>query len=242
MQRTKEIIETIETKDKFFNILAHELRNPFNIILGYVGLLQENIRTYDINKVEKFLTIIYNSTTITFDLLTNLLDWLNMQSNKMPFNPDNSYIYELILEEIINTSIIADKKQIIVNNIVPVDLCAYLDKNMVKTIFRNLITNAIKFSDRGSEVLISASEAERFVEITVKDKGAGMSLEVIENVFKIENVNSSKGTEGEPGTGFGLLLCKEFVEIEGGKIWIESKLGQGCEFKFTLPKFNLTNG
>jgi len=238
-ERTKSLIDLIATKDRFLNIITHELRNPFNTILGFVSLLQENYRSYDNETVERFLNMIYRSTIITFDLLTNLLDWLNVKNNKMPYNPDNINVYELVTEEMHNSIVTAENKQIVLKNLVPENLYAYSDKNMVKTIFRNLLANAIKFSEKDSEVSIFAIDAGRFIEITVKDNGAGLSLEFIEKIFNIEGLQATKGTEGEPGTGFGLILCKQFVEIEGGEIWIESVLGQGSAFKFTLPKDTL---
>jgi len=236
-QRTKELIDLVETRDKYIRIIAHELRSPFNSILGFLGLLQKNLRNYDIDKIEKFLTRIYHSATITFDLLVNLLNWLNAKDNKIPFNPEKTCIYKLLSDEILTTLLSAEQKQININNCVPDNVCAFVDRNMVKTIFRNLINNAIKFTETDGEISIFAKQAEQFVEITVKDSGTGITQGIIEKLFKIEGISSLPGTANEKGSGLGLLLCKEFVEIEGGKIWVESTLGQGSEFKFTLPRY-----
>jgi len=236
-QRTKELIDLVETKDKFIRIIAHELRSPFNSILGFLSLLQKNIRKYDIDKIEKFLTQIYRSANITFELLVNLLDWLKAKDNKFPFNPEKTCIHKLLTEDILTTTFCAEQKQIIVTNNVPENICAYIDKNMVRTIFRNLITNAIKYSEIDGEITIFARETELLIEVSIKDTGHGLSPEIIEKIFKTEGITSLTGTANEQGTGLGLLICKEFVEIEGGKIWVESILGQGSEFKFTLPKF-----
>jgi signal transduction histidine kinase len=237
-QRTKELIDLIETKDKFFRIIAHELRNPFNSLLGFLNLLQENWKEYDIVKIDKFLTIIYRSTTVTYDLLVNLLDWLNSTNDKISFTPVKLNIFNLLSEEIINTSPNAEYKHITISNKIPENIYAFADKNMVKTIFRNLLNNAIKYTETNGDIFVFASEKEQFIEVTVKDTGIGITMEIIEKIFKIEGINSAQGTAEETGTGLGLLLCKEFVEIEGGKIWVESILGQGSEFKFTLPKTN----
>lgn len=234
-QRTKELIDLVETKDKFIRIIVHELRNPFSTIVGFLTLLQKNFRKYDTDKIEKFLTHIYYSASVTFDLLLNLAEWLDVKNKKIPFNPERINICKFLTEEITNTSFFADQKQIIINNNVSENVFAMADKNMVKTIFRNLLNNAIKFSETSGEVFISAKQIDKFVEITVKDIGVGLSSELIENLFKVEGINSILGTANETGSGIGLLLCKEFVEIDGGKIWVESVLNQGTEFKFTLP-------
>lgn len=234
--RTSELIDLVETKEKFIRIIIHELRNPFNSILGFLSLLQNNLRKYDIDKIEKFLTRIYQSASITFELLVNLSEWLNAKNKKIPFNPENTCLNKLLAEEILTTSLFAEQKQIKFNNYVSENICVYADKNMVKTIFRNLIINAVKFTDINGEISIFANENGKFVEISIKDTGVGLSPEIMENLFDIKGVTSMTGTENETGTGIGLLLCKEFVEIEGGKIWVESSIGNGSEFKFTLPK------
>lgn len=233
--RTSELIDLVETKEKFIRIIIHELRNPFNSILGFLSLLQKNLRKYDIDKIEQFLSRIYNSASITFDLLVNLSEWLNAKNKKIPFNPENTYLNKLLTDEILTTSLFAEQKQIKLNNYISENICVFADKNMVKTIFRNLIINAIKFTEPNGEISIYANEIEQFIEISIKDTGVGLSPEILENLFDIKGVTSMTGTENQTGTGLGLLLCKEFVEIEGGRIWVESSLGNGSEFKFTLP-------
>lgn len=237
-QRTKELIDLVETKEKFIRIIIHELRNPFNSILGFLSLLLKNLHNYDIDKIEKFLTRVYQSSQITFDLLVNLSEWLNAKNNRIPFNPEMAGISELLNDELLTTSLIVEQKKIKLANNVPENLLAYVDKNMIRTIFRNLIINAVKFTDINGEIDVSGSESEQYVEISIKDTGIGISPEILEKVFGSEGFTSFVGTENETGTGLGLLLCKEFVEIEGGKIWVESTLGEGSEFKFTLPKFS----
>jgi len=239
--RTKELIELVATKDKFISIIAHELRNPFNTILGFLNLLLQNLRTYDIDKIEKFLTITFKTVNITFELLTNLLDWLNAKNRKIPFNPEKICLNEFLSEEIENTSNFALDKQISLVNSTLENFYVHVDRNMLKIITRNLLTNAIKYTETCGKINISAKETEQFIEITVKDNGIGITPDIIENIFDFNRFRSTEGTAHEKGTGLGLLLCKEFVEIEGGKIWVESVLGQGSEFKFTLPKQLETN-
>lgn len=237
-QRTKELIDLVETKEKFISIIVHELRNPFNGILGFLSLLQKNLREYDINTIENYLTQVYRSAKMTFDLLVNLSEWLNAKNKKIPYIPENISIHQLLTEEIFTTSLSAEQKQITINNHVPENIYLHVDKNMVKTIFRNLLQNSIKFTNPNGQITVYANENEEYIEITVKDTGIGLTRELIDKIFKSEKVNSLLGTANETGTGLGLLLCKEFVELEGGKIWVESILGEGSEFKFTLPRIN----
>ena len=235
-QRTKELLDLVETKDKFIRIVASELRNPFGSILGLLKLLQQNIRVYDINKIEKFLTQIYHSTSVTFELLVDLLEWLNVNNKDFPFSPEKICIHQLLSDEIITTSLVAAQKNIAIRNDVPESICAYVDKSRVKTIFRNLINNAVKFTSEKGEIAINAVELGDFVEISVTDSGIGVSTEIIGKVLS-DGLSAFKETDSEIGTGISLLLCKEFIEVEGGRVWIESSLAQGSVFKFTLPKF-----
>lgn len=235
-KRTKELIDLVETKEKFIRIIIHELRSPFNGILGFLALLQKNIRNYDIDKIEKFLTIIYQSASTTFDLLVNLSEWLDSKNDRIPFNPERIGIYQIVTDEMLTTSLLLEQKQIKLKNNIPEDLFAYVDRNMIKTIFRNLIVNATKYTSNNGEIYISAIDNEQFIEITVQDTGIGLSPQHIKKLFELEGMTSLAGTANEKGTGLGLLLCKEFIEIGGGKIWVESSLGQGSEFKFLLPK------
>ena len=235
-QRTKELLDLVETKDKFIRIVASELPNPFGSILGLLKLLQQNIRVYDINKIEKFLTQIYHSTSVTFELLVDLLEWLNVNNKDFPFSPEKICIHQLLSDEIITTSLVAAQKNVAIRNNVPKSICAYVDKNRVKTIFRNLINNAVKFTSEKGEIAINAVELGDFVEISVTDSGIGVSTEIIGKVLS-DGLRAFKETDSEIGTGISLLLCKEFIEVEGGRVWIESSLAQGSVFKFTLPKF-----
>lgn len=238
-ERTQELLDIIDVKDRILHIIAHELRNPFNVILGFLNLLKRNLHKYEINKIEKIVNNIYYSAKLTYDLLVNLLDWLAAKNKTIPFNPSNIKLSALINEEAENISILAEQKQVKVISKVKEDLFAYADKNMVKTIIRNLITNAIKFSEVGKEVIISGIRKGHFIEMVVKDHGIGLASELMEKIFSEEGCCSEEGTANEAGTGIGLLICKEFVETGGGKIWIESEMGKGSEFKFTLPDKNL---
>lgn len=242
-KRTQDLIDLVETKEKFIGIIAHELRNPFTSILGFLNLLKDNLREYDIDSIEKFITHIHHSATTTYDLLVNLLEWLNAKNKKVPFHAVEININRVFVEEILTGSAFAaEQKNISIEVDIPENIQVFVDINMLKTIFRNLIGNAIKFTAKGGNIIISAYDSERFAEISIKDSGVGLTPDTLEKIFSIEGVTSTKGTINEKGTGLGLLLCKEFIEIEGGEIWVESTLGVGSEFKFTLPKFiNIPN-
>ncbi len=234
-QRTRELIELIKTKDKFYRIIAHELRNPFNSILGILELLLSNYNDYDPIEIEDFLNVLYGTTNVSFELLVNLTEWLSLDSEKLSINPKEVNVSELLSEAILTTNLTAQQKDINVNNCIAVNIFAFVDSNMVGTIFRNLLNNAIKFSNMKGCIDVSAQLKNEFVEISVKDNGVGLNEKTLKNIFKLEGVNSVQGTANENGTGFGLLLCKELVEIEGGQIWVESTIGMGSEFKFTIP-------
>lgn len=236
-KRTQQLIELVETREKFLSIIAHELRNPFSSILGFLNLLKDNFKEYDIDTIEKFISHVHHSASATFDLLVNLLDWLNAKNKKVPFDAKILNINKVFIEEIlVSTNFAAEQKNITIEIAIPENINAYVDVNMLKVIFRNLINNAIKFTTTGGKISICANELENFVEIVIKDSGIGLSQQALEKIFKMEGITSTVGTSNEKGTGLGLLLCQEFVEIEGGKIWVESNLGVGSEFKFTLPK------
>lgn len=236
-QSTKKLAQIVDTNTKFISIIAHDLRSPFSSIIGALELLKAGMNDFKKNEIEEFIDIAYNSANSTLSLLDNLLVWAISQNKEKSFNPVKINLYELIVEEIENINFTARQKQIVIHNSIEPDLNINADIQMVKTILRNLISNAVKYTNPGGEITLSASEGERFVEITVKDNGIGISSEAQGNLFKIDSFHSSAGTNNEHGTGLGLLLCIEFVEMHGGNIWIESELGKGSEFKFTLPHY-----
>ena len=222
-------------KDRFISILAHDLKNPFNTILGLLDLLTENINKYEIGKIEDFLNRIKKSAHYTYNLLDDLLMWVRSQSGRLPFEPkklDFAFICNDVLEILKQN---ARNKKISINHSLADEIIVIADINMLKTIIRNLITNAIKFTNKGGKIEISAKQTELCATITVSDNGIGIKPETLVKLFDNSQINSTVGTESESGTGLGLLLCKEFVEKNGGKIWVESEVGKGSKFKFTLP-------
>lgn len=224
-----------KTKDKFFSIIAHDLKNPFNSIKGFTELLIENSNEYDEEKKLKFLKIIKGSTLKAASLLNNLLIWANSQSGNLKFNPQKVELIQVVSNVISLLEIQAINKDIKIVDNIEKNLFVLADKNMLATILRNLISNAIKFTHQNGKIEILATKKESFVEITVKDNGVGISKSEIKNLFSIEVKNSNVGTANEQGSGLGLILCKDFVEKHGGKIWVESEVNKGTEFKFTIP-------
>lgn len=223
------------TKDKFFRILAHDLKNPFISILGFSDLLAQNIYKYDKDKILNFAMQINNAGNNTFKLLENLLEWSKIHAGGFELHEEKFLLNEVVFEVLALTQDAANTKNIQIIFEIEDSLTLNADKNIVKTILRNLITNAIKFTHKDGLITLCAIKTENDIEISVTDTGVGMDDKTIAKLFKITEKNSNPGTANEKGTGLGLILCKEFVEKQGGKIWVESELGKGSEFKFTLP-------
>jgi len=223
------------TKDKLFSIIAHDLRSPFTGILGLSGLLIENIKDLEIEEFEKYLGAINSSAQNTLVLLENLLNWAKPQSGRIAFQPQQLILASIISESIELSQAVAMEKGISLAHKEADDMEAYADKEMLKIVLRNLISNAIKFSKSGGNISILSKKEQNQVEIAVSDNGVGMSEETISKLFSIETNHTTMGTADEKGSGLGLILCKELLEKQGGKIWVESELGKGSIFKFSLP-------
>lgn len=230
-----ELIKLNADKDKFMSILAHDLKSPFSGLLGLSEVLTSNIRNYDIEKIENMTSLIHTSAKTTYNLMEALLLWTRTQSGKIPFDPIEINLYEICKEVILDLNVNAEGKSIAVNNLIDRKLNAYADSDMLKTILRNLISNAIKFTNSKGKIDISCIKNEKEISISVTDNGIGISPELTDKMFDLSQLNSTKGTANETGTGLGLLLCKDFVSKHGGKIMVESQLGVGSEFKFSLP-------
>jgi signal transduction histidine kinase len=223
-------------KDKFFSIIAHDLKSPFNSILGFSNLLVEQIPEKDYDGIEKYAKIIQQSSKRAMNLLMNLMEWSRSQTGGMKFNPADYELASLIDNTTLLLSSSAEQKSINISNTSPLNVTVFIDKAMISTVLRNLISNAIKYSNSGGEVRISAEVKTEGVLVSVGDTGVGISKANIEKIFRIDESFSTPGTNNENGTGLGLILCKEFVEKHNGEIWVESKEGLGSTFSFTIPK------
>ena len=233
--------EAVATKDKFFSIIAHDLKNPFNSILGFSELLVERIAEQNYENIEEYSTIIQNSSQRVMNLLMNLLEWSRSQTGRMEFNPEFVDMVVLLnqVRELLDDS--AHQKAISIELKIPRNAPVIADKAMISTVLRNLISNAVKFTAQGGAIMITLVQKQKELMVSVADNGVGIKKELIENLFKIEESQSMPGTNNEQGTGLGLILCKEFVEKHGGKIWVESDPncqweGKGSTFYFTIPK------
>ncbi|MDP2337792.1 MAG: two-component regulator propeller domain-containing protein [Bacteroidota bacterium] len=233
--KTTELNDLNASKDKFFSIIAHDLKNPFNAIIGLSEILKEEIKSGDPATMEEFAGLINISAVQTFRLLENLLEWANSQRGKIVFKPIPINLSELFNEEIDMLNDMAKVKNIELKSSFPDHLTIVADKNMLKTILRNLVSNAIKFTHRNGKVEVKAVINNKHAEISVSDNGIGMTNDAMAKLFRIDTNHSTYGTEKETGSGLGLILCKEFVEKHHGKIWVETELGKGSQFKFTLP-------
>ncbi len=222
-------------KDKLFSIIAHDLRTPFNSILGFTDLLIVNIRKYDIEKIEKYLTYISLQAKSTYNLLENLLIWAKSKSNQLIFKPQYVYLPTCLNEiaESLQASATSKNIQLIIAH--TPDIKIYVDLNILNTILRNLISNSIKYTNSGGLIEINVTKQPHDVEFKISDNGVGMSKETQKKLFRIDTNVSTIGTSNEKGTGLGLILCVEFIEKLNGKICVESELGKGSTFIFTLP-------
>lgn len=230
--------ELNNAKDKFFSILAHDLKSPFNSIIGFLHLLTKNIRQNDIFTTEKQIKIIFNSAKHIYSLLENTLVWAGTQSRKIPFEPQDLQLTTICNTAIENQKLNAHNKNIALKYFESELFSVYADKNMLETIIRNLISNAIKFTPENGKVDIYAVKMEDEVVISVTDNGVGISKENIPKLFNLSEKLSTAGTANEKGTGLGLLICKEFIEQHGGKIWVDSHEENGTTFSFSIPSKN----
>jgi signal transduction histidine kinase len=223
------------TKDRFFSIIAHDLRNPINAILGFSELLSINFDEIADEKKLELNKIIYQSTKNVYNLLENLLQWSRSQTNRIKFEPIQFDVSGIINENLILSKPNIRKKSLIINTELDKNSIVFADKNMTSAILRNLLTNSIKFSNPLGEITISTVSNNGFLEISVADTGVGMTEEVAKNLFRIDMAHSTYGTSGEKGTGLGLIICHEFVDKHGGLIKVDTEPNKGSKFTFTLP-------
>lgn len=223
------------TKDKFLSIIAHDLKNPFNSILGFSEMLQDEAKLLDFEKTEAFARIIHATATQTLLLLENLLKWARSQQGTLAFAPRKLLLGEIAKDVIDCIADTAKQKSISIINQIPAELIINADKDMLKTILLNLLTNATKFTHRNGTVELSAKVSEGLIQIAVHDNGVGISIENQEKLFRIGSDFTMRGTNNEKGTGLGLILCREFVEKHGGRIWVNSEPEKGSTFQFVIP-------
>ncbi len=227
--------EINNAKDKFFNIIAHDLKNPFTSLLGATELLNNNIDRMSPEKIKELAVILNDSAKGGFEVLQNLLAWSRSQTGLLKFNPERVNLHSLIATNMSDLRMAAERKNIRMVDNVKDEIIIFADKNMLNTVLRNLLGNAIKFTYNSGNVEVSAVEHGNGADISVKDTGIGISDDQVNDLFRRDSISTKPGTNMEQGTGLGLKICKEFVEIHGGKIWVNSILNQGSEFVFSIP-------
>ena len=226
-------------KDKFFSIIAHDLRGPLSAFVDATQILTEEIQNMDLEEIKDITMSMKTSASNIYGLLENLLEWSRLRRGAMDFVPENLNLKKKIEASIDVLSESARKKRIGLTISVPGELEIRADIHMFDTIIRNLISNAIKFTISGGKVIVTANyNGDHYIVVKISDSGIGMAPELRNKLFQIDEKTSRPGTEGETSTGLGLLLCKEFIEKHGGKIWVESSVGQGSTFSFSLPLEN----
>jgi signal transduction histidine kinase len=230
-----ELTELNAMKDKLYSLIGHDLRSPFNAILGYAELLAESYDEYSDKERRQFALSISIASKSAFNLLENLLEWSRIQMGRTVYAPEELNLNLMVNETFLLLRLNAQDKGIQLRNRVLPQEKIYADKNMASAILRNLISNGIKFTSTGGCVEVTAVTRERMVEITVADTGIGMKPEKIKTLFRLDAIQSTQGTAHETGTGLGLLLCREFIEKHGGTLTVSSEEGLGSRFVFTLP-------
>jgi signal transduction histidine kinase len=237
LERQKaELLELNATKDKFFSIIAHDLRSPITTLITLSEVLRTDMDLLEPDQQTEILQSLHLLSRNYLKLLDNLLQWAKVQTGRMTAEPAEFDISEVIQDVVNFYRPYALDKKIRLAEVNTGHQNVFADKNILRLILRNLISNAIKFTQPDGVVSVALAEKGNLLEITVKDNGLGMTREVLQTLFRIDRTSSSPGTAGEKGTGLGLILCREFVEMNHGTISAESEYGFGSTFRFTVPK------
>ena len=227
------------TKDKFFSIVAHDLKNPFNTLIGFAEVLEEHHRQLPVEKLETIINRILQAARRGYNLLENLLEWSRSQTGRIECNPIVFDTETLVNENVLLLQTQAEKKNISLKSNIKKKSTIYADVNMLRTVIRNLISNALKFTPQGGNVILSFNKIDdEKAEILIEDNGIGISEDNQKKLFKIDQSFSTPGTEKEYGTGLGLILCKEFIEKNKGEMTVDSAIGKGSVFRIVLPHKN----
>ncbi len=237
----KELREMNESKDKFFSIIAHDIRSPFTALLGYTQLLMEEFNEAEKEELELYIKSLDRTAHNIFNFIESLLEWSRAQSGRIEVNPINTNLFSEVESVIQLNKGNAESKGVEIVNNINKELIVYSDENILNTVLRNLISNAIKFTNRGDKIFVAAQQSGESIVVSVQDTGVGIYEENLKRLFHIDTHYTSRGTNKETGSGLGLILCKELIEKQGGKIWVESKLGEGSKFNFILNPAKRTN-
>lgn len=235
---TEDLKRANASKDKFFSIIAHDLRTPLIGLIGYAEILSEDINELEKEEIKEYASNIVDISRQTIKLLSNLLEWSRLQTGKIQFNPTDLKIRNVVenIFQLLRSN--AEHKQIRLINSVDPEHIAYADENMIYSVLNNLTSNAIKFTRINGEIEISSEKKNDEILVMVRDNGVGIDEENLKNLFELDKSFTTPGTENEKGSGLGIILCRDFIKKHDGKIWVESKVGQGTKFYFTLPVYH----
>ncbi|MEI7594897.1 MAG: PAS domain-containing sensor histidine kinase [Bacteroidota bacterium] len=237
LRKKNEELSTLNAmKDKFFSIIAHDIKNPFNHIIGFSSLLNKNASKYDVDEIQKYSKIVYESSLITYELLEELLTWSKSQSGQLNINTEIFDFTAIIEDVVLKYNYLSQNKLIEIKTEINHVSRVFADEPTIKTVFRNLLNNAIKYTNENGCIIVATEENEDFIKVSITDNGIGIEKDDIEKLFRIDSSTKAIGTSGEKGSGLGLILCKEFVEKNGGEIGLYSEFGIGSTFFFTVPK------
>jgi PAS domain S-box-containing protein len=231
----KELLRISADKDKFYSVIAQYLYTPFSLFNNFAKVMAEDLDTLPLKEIQKMAVLMSKSATNLYSLLDNMLQWTKMNQGKITFEPQKLNFKKISHDAVSVLKQHADEKNIRINHLAAENIVVQADIFMLKTILRNLVSNAIKVSNTDGQIDISAQETDKHVTISVLDNGNETTPEYLRKMFNSSDIQTTLGSSEEKGTTLGLLLCKEFVEKHGGKIWVESKDGRGSEFKFTIP-------
>jgi len=231
----RELRQANADKDRFFEIISHDLKNPMNGALHFSEVLLEAAREKKDPTLEEIAKIVHESTTSVSRLVFDLLEWAENQMSRIEVQPKSLDLGDLLQRNIALAGILARQKQINIVNKVGAPVRIHADERTIDTVIRNLLSNAVKFTPVGGQVEIAARTEDKEVTVSITDSGVGITSKNLLNLFQLGEKVSTYGTGGETGTGLGLLLCKEMVDKNGGRIWAESKTGKGSTFSFTVP-------
>ena len=234
-KQTDELRQLNASKDRFFSIIAHDLRSPLTALLAYTRFAAESLASFSQDELQEMVDHLRNTSEKLYELLENLLDWSKIQRGLMSYEPQTVELGEVLLRNAAIFEPNATQKQITLTHAIPERTRAYADERMIDAVVRNLLSNALKFTYAHGHVAVTLTETDGFFAVSVADNGMGISPADLPKLFRIDQKYREIGTAGEVGTGLGLILCKELVEKNGGRIWVKSEVGKGATFTFTLP-------
>ena len=234
-EKYQEIKKLNYAKDTIFSIISHDVRGPIGTIKSFIDILLTNNSELDKTKLLEYLTLINHQSSSVYDTINNLLEWSNNQKDNIHYEPMHQCVNVAVENNIELLTGIAHQKKVNISNKIPSNAFAFFDSDLISTVIRNLISNAIKFTPKNGTVTINAEITDKIVTVSVSDTGVGIHPERIHSIFDKSTYESTYGTDSEKGSGLGLKICQDFIEKHNEKIWVESHIDKGSIFKFTLP-------